>query len=52
MKTEKTARKVYRIRAEARINVLDYIELFYNPVRRHWTLGHIGPLELEEARKA
>ncbi len=52
LKTEKTARKVYRTRAQARADVFDYIERFYNPVRRHSTPGYVSPLEFEEARKA
>ena len=31
LKTERTARKTYRTRDEARADVFDYIELFYNP---------------------
>jgi len=34
LKTERTARKVYRTRDEARADVFDYIERFYNPRRR------------------
>lgn len=34
LKTERTARKVYRLRDEARSDVFDYIERFYNPTRR------------------
>ncbi len=34
LKTERTARKVYRTRNEARADVFDYIERFYNPMRR------------------
>ncbi len=36
-KTERTARKVYRTRNQARADVFDCIELFYNPQRRHST---------------
>ena len=50
LKTERTARKVYRSRAEAKADVFDYIERFYNPKRRHSTLGYISPIEFE--RKA
>jgi putative transposase len=50
LKTERTARKVYRSRAEAKADVLDYIEHFYNPRRRHSTLGYQSPIEFE--RKA
>ena len=36
-----TARKVYRTRDEARADVFDYIERFYNPRRRHSKLGYL-----------
>ena len=51
LKTERTARKVYRTRDEARSDVFDYIERFYNPTRRHSTLGYISPIEFEQARQ-
>ena len=44
LKTEKISRKVYRTRTQARADVFDYIEGFYNPVRRHSTLGYVSPL--------
>jgi putative transposase len=50
LKTERTARRVYRSRAEAKADVFDYIERFYNPRRRHSTLGYLSPIEFE--RKA
>jgi putative transposase len=31
LKTERTARKTYRTRAQAKADVFDYIECFYNP---------------------
>jgi hypothetical protein len=43
LKTERTTRKVYRTRDDARADVFDYIERFYNPRRRHSTLGYMGP---------
>jgi putative transposase len=52
LKIEKTSRKVYRTRTQARADVFDYIERFYNPVRRHSTLGYVSPLEFEKAQKA
>lgn len=52
LKTERTARKVYRSREQARSDVFDYIERFYNPTRRHSTLGYVSPIEFEQARKA
>jgi putative transposase len=48
LKTERTARKVYRTRDEARADVFDYIEVFYNPTRRHSTLGYLSPVQYEE----
>jgi putative transposase len=46
-KTERTARKVYRTRDEAKSDVFDYIERFYNPKRRHSTIGYMSPVEFE-----
>ena len=34
LKTERMARKTYRTRAQAKADVFDYIERFYNPKRR------------------
>ncbi len=48
LKTERTAAKVYRSRDAARADVFDYIERFYNPRRRHSTLGYISPVDFEE----
>ena len=50
LKTERTARKVYRTRTQAKADVFDYIERFYNLKRRHSTLGYLSPIEFE--RKA
>ena len=52
MKTERVARKVYRTREEAKSNVFDYIERFYNPTRGHSTLGYVSPAEFEATEKA
>jgi len=48
LKTERTARKVYRTRDDARADVFDYIERFYNLRRRHSTPGYLSPVEFEE----
>jgi putative transposase len=48
LKTERTARKTYRTRDEAKADVFDYIERFYNPRRRHSTLGYLSPMEFEK----
>jgi putative transposase len=47
LKTERTARKTYRTRDDAKADVFDYIERFYNPTRRHSTIGYISPMEFE-----
>ena len=48
LKTERTGRKVYSTRDGARADVFDYIERYYNPRRRHSTLGYLSPVEFEE----
>ena len=48
LKIERCARKVYRTRDVARADVFDYIERFYNPKRRHSTLGYMSPVQYEE----
>ena len=50
LKTERIDRKTYRTRDEARSDVFDYIERFYNPKRRHSTIGYLSPMQFE--RKA
>lgn len=47
LKTERTARKVYRTRNDAKADVFDYIERFYNPHRRHSKLGYLSPMAFE-----
>jgi putative transposase len=47
LKTERTARKVYRTRDEAKADVFDYVERFYNPKRRHSTIGYLSPIDFE-----
>ena len=47
LKTERTGRKMYRSRDEAKADVFDYIERFYNTKRRHSTIGYMSPMEFE-----
>ena len=47
LKTERIARTIYRTRDEARADVFDYIERFYNTKRRHSTIGYLSPMEFE-----
>jgi putative transposase len=50
LKTERAGNKTYRTRDEAKADVFDYIECFYNAKRRHSTIGYLSPMEFE--RKA
>ena len=52
MKTERCHRKHYATRQAARADVFDYIERFYNPTRRHSTLGNKSPINFERAAVA
>lgn len=47
LETELLARQVFASRAQAKAAIFDYIEGFYNPRRRHSTLGQISPAEHE-----
>ena len=40
LKTERIRGRIYRTRDQARADVFDYIERFYNPRRRHSTIGY------------
>jgi putative transposase len=48
LKIERIARKVYRTRDQAKADVFDFIERFYNPRRRHSTLGYLSPIDFEK----
>ena len=52
LKTERIARKVSRTRDQARADVFDYVECFYNPSRRHSTIGYVSPMEFERMAAA
>jgi len=45
LKTEVVYHERYRTRAEARQSIFEYIEVFYNRIRRHSSLGYLSPLE-------
>jgi transposase InsO family protein len=47
LKTDRTAAKTYCTRAQAKADVFDYIECFYNPTLRHSTLDYLSPMEFE-----
>jgi len=47
LKKERVHRKIYATRDDARADIFDYIEGFYNSRRRHSTLGQVSPMEFE-----
>ncbi|MCD9048160.1 IS3 family transposase [Luteimonas sp. MHLX1A] len=47
LKKERIKRRIYPTRAAAASDVFDYIEMFYNPVRRHGSAGDVSPVEFE-----
>jgi putative transposase len=47
LKSELVWRTVFQSRAEAKEAIGRYIDGFYNPVRRHSTLGFISPVQFE-----
>jgi len=47
LKTERVHHRLYRSRDEARRDIFGYIEVFYNRVRLHSTLGYLSPVQFE-----
>ena len=47
LKRERIRRKTYGTRQEARSDVFSYIEMFYNPIRRHSSADGLSPIEFE-----
>jgi putative transposase len=47
LKKERIRRRTYPTREAAKSDVFNYIELFYNPTRRHGNNGDLSPMEFE-----
>jgi len=47
IKVEEVYASVYRTRQEAKSSIFEYIEVFYNRVRKHSRLGYISPYQFE-----
>lgn len=48
LKKERIKRRIYPTRQAASSDVFDYIEMFYNPLRRHGSAGDLSPVEFEK----
>jgi len=48
LKRERIKRKIYGTRQDARSDVFDYIEMFYNSKRRHGFNNQLSPVEFEK----
>jgi putative transposase len=51
LKPERIRRKKYKTREEARRDVFDYIEFFYNPQHKHVRNGMLSPIDFELQQK-
>jgi hypothetical protein len=51
LKSEQIKKRIYQTRAEAKSEIFDYIEGFYNRVRLHKHLDQLSPLEFERKRQ-
>jgi len=47
LKNERIRKKTYATRQDARSDVFSYIEMFYNPIRRHSSANGLLPVESE-----
>lgn len=48
LKRERIRRQIYPTRDLARSDVFHYIEIFYNPRRRHGTAEGLSPVEFDD----
>ncbi|PJI31428.1 IS3 family transposase, partial [Acinetobacter pseudolwoffii] len=51
LKRERIKKKIYVTRTEARSDIFEYIEMFYNLKRRHGSNGQRSPLDYEKAHQ-
>ena len=51
LKSEQIKKRIYSTRAEAKSEIFEYIEGFYNRVRRHKHLDQLSPHEFERQRQ-
>lgn len=48
LKRERIKRRVYITREDARADIFDYVEMFYNPIRRHGYNNGLSPVQFEK----
>ncbi len=52
LKVELIHRRHFQTRAEAKQAIFEYIEVFYNRLRRHSSIGYVSPAEFERQHSA
>jgi len=48
IKTELINQQTYQTREQAKSSIFEYIEVFYNKIRRHSTIGYHSPNDFEQ----
>lgn len=51
LRKERIKKRIYADRETATLDLAEYIDSFYNPVRRHSRLGGVSPNEFEAAHR-
>lgn len=51
LKTEMVYHRKFETRAQAKLEIFDYIEVWYNRKRRHSALGYLTPVQVEKERE-
>ena len=47
LKNERIRKRIYKTLDKARVDVIDYLEVFYNSQRRHFHVDGLSPIEFE-----
>ena len=51
LKKERVKRKIYRTREKAKSEIFEYMEVFYNRIRRDSHLNQLSPIVFEQLQK-
>ena len=49
--SERIRRRTYKTRKQARQDIFDYIEMFYNPKRKHARNEILSPVDVEKRQR-